>query len=112
MKITVIRPAGTDKYGNPLPGSSERTVDVIGIAPTAQGSRRSSSDIEDRNREGRIEARSVYMHSQDPEITNTDKVLLPGDPKQWDVDGAVQGWAHPGAGLHGGSVLVLKRRIG
>ena len=111
MNITVITPAGRDEYGDPVAGETERCVAVIGVAPTAQGSRSSSSDIEDRNREGLIEACTVYMRTQDTGIAHTDKVLLPGDDRRWDVDGSTQDWTHPNTG-YGGSVLVLKRRIG
>lgn len=113
MKITVITPAAADNWGEPSETADvTRQVDVIGIAPTAQGSRRNSSDIEDRNREGLVEACTLYMRSQAHGIAHTDKVLLPGDAKRWDVDGAAQSWSNPLASAHGGSVVVLKRRAG
>lgn len=112
MQITVITPPGRDKLGNPDGAETTRTVQVVGIAPTRQGSRSATSEVEDRNREGLIESCTVYLASATEVIANTDKVLIPGDTVRWDVSGAPQSWTHPQAPAHGGGVLELKRRRG
>lgn len=112
MNITVIRPLGRDQWGDPIAGDpTEMTVPVLAVAPTALGSRKGSSDIEDRNREGLVESCTVYLRDTDVDIVHTDKVLLPGDTREWDVDGGVQRWNYEPSTL-GGAVVVLKRRVG
>jgi len=92
VAVTVERSAGTDRYGNQLPGGTSHRIDGCLIAP------RSSEERTDRQATV-ITGRSLYappgadLRSQDVVVFSASP--QPSDPR-WQVDGEPGDW---GVGL-------------
>lgn len=107
--ITVQRPAGTDRYGQPLPGTSH-TIPGCGWAPRAAAT---------------FGARSTEEHFQTAQVS-TDRVLYPpygadigpqdevifGDGTRWQVEGDPSSWRSPLTGHAPGMEVTLRRVSG
>ncbi|GGM75535.1 hypothetical protein GCM10012275_52780 [Longimycelium tulufanense] len=112
ITVTVKRPAGTDAYGDPLPGGTEHTVSGCAIAP------RTSEEQQDR-RQTVIVGLALYG-PYDADIEPTDTVVLPDDPlvpvalqgTEWHVEGEPGQWRSPWTGWKAGVEIALRRVTG
>lgn len=93
--VTVIRPPGTDRYGDPVPGEgSQHEVSDCRWAPRVGGSGSSSRDILSRGRQGVIEGLTLYA-PPGADILHTDRIDVPGQG-EFEVDGDVGAWEDAG----------------
>lgn len=110
--ITVIRdiPGGVDDYGDPIPGiTTETTYHGVAIAPRVGGPGTSSSEIDDRGRQGIVEGFTIYG-PLDMDVTHTDRVRWRGD--LFDVVGEPGPWRNPMSGRQAGVEVAIRRSQG
>lgn len=101
--VTVKRPGGRDRYGNPLPGT-EHTIDECVWAPR-------SSVEENDSRATTIVGLTMYG-PYGSDIASTDQVELPGDDVPWYVEGDPGEWTNPFTGEPAGFEVNLTRTRG
>lgn len=104
ITVTVERSGGTDRFGNPLPGTSH-TIEGCAVAP------RSSEERTD-GQATVIVGRSLFM-PPGADVTAHDVVVLNGDPQpddeRWQVEGEPAVWENPYTGWSAGVVAPLTR---
>lgn len=110
---TIVRqmPGGYDQYGDPVPGTDTR-IDVPGCswAPRAAGSGPSSSEIDERGRQGVIVGLTVYMPSE-TFLLATDRLELDG--LLYEVEGEPGVWGpNPFTGREPGLEVAARRAEG
>lgn len=102
--LTVERPAGSDRYGNPLPGSSH-TIKVRAVGP-----RGSSDEVEGDRRAQVITDLGMYC-PPGTDIRSQDVVTDPLPPiytGKWQVQGDPGDWRYL-SGRGAGIAVVLHR---
>lgn len=99
VTATVERPAGADRFGNPL---APTTHEVAGVAPAPGGSTEQSLN------ESIVEWDLDLLGPVDADIRAEDIVTLPGDPTRYQVVGRPQRFRHPMTNWQAGSVTRLK----
>ncbi|AXB41296.1 hypothetical protein A4R43_01165 [Amycolatopsis albispora] len=100
--MSVSRPAGTNRYGDPLP-ATEHTVDDCVLAPGG------SSEITDRA--DQVTARMTVYAGLTADFEAVDRVTLP-DGTRWQVAGAPQRYRSPFVPDSGVCVINLERVTG
>lgn len=104
VTATVTRPAGSDRFGNPLPAQPPHTV--AGCAPAPAGS------TEQHHLEQTIEWDVDLLGPYDADFQPEDVVTLAGDDTRYHVHGVVKRWKNPMTGWEAGSVTRLKAATG
>lgn len=94
--ITVVRPAGRDHHGDPLPGD-EHEVSGVAIYPAS---------VDEALNGTKLDADEVLLGAHGADIRSDDTIYLAGDEDRkepryvkgprWDVDHPATGW-QPGA---------------
>lgn len=102
QRLTIERPAGTNRYGDPLP-ATEHTIDDCVLAPAG------SSETTDR--QNQVTARTTAYAPPGADVRATDRVRLP-DGTRWQVDGEPQRYRSPFATGSGLCVINLERVTG
>jgi hypothetical protein len=100
VTITVTRPPGSDRFGNPLPAPAPHTVDDC--QPFPAGSFAESHHLE-QTVEWDLDLFVPYAADIEPE----DVVTIPGDSTGYQVHGKPQRWRSPD-GWEPGTVVLLK----
>jgi hypothetical protein len=103
ITVTVRRPGGTDRNGDPLP-TTEHTIDDCAVAP------RTSSEANTYGNAVVVGLELFVPYGAD--IAATDTVLLPGDATSWYVDGAPGQWRSPFTDWRPGTQVALTRQKG
>lgn len=83
--LTVSRPAGTNRYGDPLP-ATEHTVPGCVLAP--------GGSTETTDRADQITSHTTVYGEYDADVSATDRVVLP-DGTRWQVNGDPQRYRSP-----------------
>lgn len=104
VTVTRVRPTGTDRYGNPLPGTPTR-VDIVGAWAPSGG-----TDQVDRNRQAQRVERDFYPVSMDADIKHSDLIEIDGET--WVVSDEPAAWRSPWSGARKGKVVKLIRGRG
>lgn len=107
VTVTVRRPAGTDVYGDPLPGAMHEIPGCI-VAPSSGDSGQPASTERTDMRDTVITGWTLYP-PYGADILPTDEVQLPGDPTWWQVDGEVGHWSSPFSNWRPGGQVELRR---
>ncbi len=97
--VTVERPGGTDRYGNPLPGATH-TVDGCATAPAGSSEQTGAAAT--------VEWDLDLLAPFDADIAAQDVVLLPGDPERYAVDGRPARFRSPFTSWEAGTLARLK----
>jgi hypothetical protein len=97
--VTLVRPAGSDPFGDPLPGEAGRTS-VAGVF--APGS--TSEDLLGRGATAYTTA-TLYL-PVGTDVRRTDRVEVRGTV--WEVDGEPVEWRSPGTGRRAGLQVNLR----
>lgn len=105
--LTVHRAGGTDRFGNPLPGTSH-TIDGCAVSP--------SGSTELVNGQATVTAEDRVYAPYDADVTAQDEIEIPaGQPiaaGRYQIDGEPQRWRNPFTGLDAGTVVRLTRTEG
>jgi hypothetical protein len=96
---TVTRSGGTDRYGNPLPGT---THSLHGCAVAPAGSTESADQA------ATVEWDQDLICDHDADLIAQDVVVLPGDPTEYQVFGRPRPFTNPFTGWKAGKVARLK----
>lgn len=106
VTVTIVRSAGTDAYGDPIPGAPTRIdIQLCGVAP------RMSTEPTERGRQGVVVGRSVYLPDDASTIPLfTDQLEIAG--VLYDIEGEPGDWTNPLTGWHPGSEIAIKRAAG
>lgn len=107
VTVTVRRPAGTDRYGDPLPATTH-TVEGCIVAPASGDSGQSASSERTDLRDTVITGWTLYP-PYGADLLYTDEVQLPGDDTWWQVDGEVGNWRSPFSSWAPGGQVTLRR---
>lgn len=102
QRLTISRPAGTNRYGDPLP-ATEHSLDDCVLAPGG------SSETTDRA--DQVTARMTVYTGLDADVVATDRVVLP-DGSRWAVTGDPEHYRSPFAAGAGVCVINLERVTG
>lgn len=106
--ITItVRRAGKDRRGNPTAASTHQVSGCF-TAPASGDSGQSASRERTDMRDTVITGHTLYAPF-DADILATDEVLVPGDPKWWQVDGEVGPWRSPFSNWKPGLQVALRR---
>ncbi|WP_134663996.1 hypothetical protein [Amycolatopsis sp. CFH S0078] len=100
--ITVSRPAGTNRYGDPLPPAEHPVTDCV-LAP--------AGSTEDTDRADQVSSRVTVYTGLDADVTATDRVVLP-DGTRWAVTGEPERYRSPFTTGAGVCVINLERVTG
>lgn len=107
MTVTRVRttPAARDQYNDPDPSPTvdELVLDQAFVAP------RTTSDIDDRGRQGVIVGMSLYA-PVGTDLVHTDQVKVDG--VLYDLDGEMGVWTNPLTGWDAGIEAAIKRAAG
>lgn len=101
-RLIVERPAGTNRYGDPLP-ATEHTIDGCVLAPAG------SSETTDRA--DQVTNRMTVYAELHADVRATDRVRLPDDTR-WQVDGEPQRYRSPFTPDSGVCAINLERVTG
>ncbi|HET7388430.1 MAG TPA: hypothetical protein VFJ19_17390 [Nocardioidaceae bacterium] len=103
VTVTVERPGGTDRYGNPLP-STFHAVTGCAFAP------RGESDEDNADRRAEV-ITSLSMFAADGADLAPQDVVIDPTPYtgKWQVEGDAAVWRNPYTGRTAGIAAVLKR---
>lgn len=107
VTITVRRPAGTDRYGDPLPFTTHEIPGCI-VAPSTGDAGQATSQERTDVRDTVITGHTVYA-PYGADILAIDEVRVPGDPTWWQVEGDVANWASPFTNWQPGTQVALRR---
>jgi hypothetical protein len=112
MSVTRVRPAGRDRYGDPIDGESELDLPGAFVAP------RTSSDASDHGRNGAVIGLALYA----PTGTDADRLIREGELVRtdmvrdgstlYDIDGEVEFWTSPFGSSADGVEVALRRGEG
>lgn len=100
--LTVSRPAGTNRYGDPLPPTGHEIPDCV-LAP--------GGSTEDTDRADQVTTRLTVYTGPEADVAATDRIVLP-DGTRWAVNGEPQRYRSPYAPGHGVCVIHLERVTG
>jgi hypothetical protein len=107
VMVTIVRavPGGTDPYGDPIPGTTER-IDIprCGLAP------RMSMESSARGRQGVIVGQTVYLPEGSPAVLYIDQLEVAG--VLYDIEGDPGLWVSPFTGWAPGIEVAVKRAVG
>lgn len=103
VTVTVTRPGGTDRNGDPLP-TATHDIEGCGWAP------RTSSESNDRGNAVIVGLTLFAPYGAD--ITASDSLLLPDDDTPWYVEGEPGNWRSPFTGWQPGLEVALTRQKG
>lgn len=107
--ITVLRPTGTDQYGDPLP-AVEHTITGCVWWPR--------ESTENTDLRGTVITGYMLSTPHNGDVLPQDQVILPGetdsdaDPILWKVDGDIGRWASPYTSRRVGATVALRRVSG
>jgi hypothetical protein len=107
ITVTVSRPTGTDRYGDPTGFTTHEVSDCF-FAPSSGTSGVAASTERTDLRDTVITVPTLFAPFGS-DIKATDQILLPGDPKPWEVDGDVANWHTPYTGWAPGQTISLRR---
>lgn len=107
VTLTIRRPAGTDRYGDPLPATDHAEPGCI-VAPTSGDSGSAVSSEHTDLRDTVITGRVVYAPIN-ADIRATDEIVIPGEPGIWQVNGDAGPWRSPFTNWQPGQQLVVRR---
>lgn len=102
QRLTITRPAGTNRYGDPLPGT-EHSLDDCVLAPGG------SSETTDRA--DQVTTQMTVYTGLTADVVATDRVTLP-DGTRWQVVGTPAHYPSPFTADHGVCVINLERMTG
>jgi hypothetical protein len=102
QQLTVSRPAGTNRYGDPLP-ATEHSLDDCVLAP--------GGSSESTDRADQVTARMTVYAGLRADVLATDRVTLP-DGTRWQVVGEPQRFLSPFTADYGVCVINLERMTG
>ncbi|MFD6068618.1 MULTISPECIES: hypothetical protein [Amycolatopsis] len=102
QRLTISRPAGTNRYGDPLPGT-EHPLDDCVLAPGG------SSETTDRA--DQVSTQMTVYTGLHADVAATDRVTLP-DGTRWQVVGTPARYPSPVTADHGVCVINLERMTG
>ncbi|WP_027944032.1 hypothetical protein [Amycolatopsis taiwanensis] len=100
--ITVSRPAGVNRYGDPLP-ATEHTIGDCVLAP--------HGSVEITERSDQVTTHLTVYTRVDADVTATDRVVL-ADGTRWQVSGEPQRWRNPFTDAGGVCQIDLERVTG
>lgn len=105
MNVTVLRPGGRDRHGDPIPGTSFTVVGCV-ISP-----RRASGPAEDNDLgETVIVGYTLYApYAADIRATDQVQITDPGFAGTFDVVGEPGSWQNPFTGDKAGKEVALIR---
>ena len=83
--VTVSRPGGTNRYGDPLPATEHQVTGCV-IAPGGSDEQTESQD--------QVTRRATVYADLDADLTATDRLVLP-DGTRWQVIGEPQRYRSP-----------------
>ena len=99
-----VAPGGTDKYGDPIVGTQDRTpIEGASVAP------RESSESDDRGRVGVIVGLTLIA-PYDTDLAFTDQVEVDG--VLYDIEGEPGWWRNHFTGWEAGLTAALRRAEG
>jgi hypothetical protein len=108
VTVTVRRPDGTDRYGDPT-GFTTHTISGCIVAPSSGDSGQPASTERTDLRDTVITGYTLYAPF-DADIQATDQILLPGDLDPWQVNGEVGHWGpSPFSNWKPGTQVSLRR---
>jgi hypothetical protein len=108
ITVTVSRAPGTDRYGDPTGPPATHEVSGCFFAPSSGTSGVAASTERTDLRDTVITVPTLFAPFGS-DIKATDQILLPGDPKPWEVDGDVGDWMNPFSGWKPGQTISLRR---
>ncbi|PKW15930.1 hypothetical protein [Saccharopolyspora spinosa] len=100
--LTVSRPAGTNRYGDPLP-PTEHEIPGCVLAP--------GGSTEDTDSADQVTARMTVYTGPEADVLATDRIVLP-DGTHWAVTGGPQRYLSPFVPGSGVCVINLERVTG
>lgn len=114
IPVTVHRGGGFDEYGDPIAPTEQFGVELRGVAPRTGEPGTASRDVEQRGREGVIEALTAYA-AYEVDIRHDDVIEILDGPYTgtWQVNGTPGSWKNtPFTGWEAGIEFALTRKEG
>lgn len=106
ITVTVEREAPPDqRTGDPTGDPTTHPLENVGFDP---GGSRETDALGNQV----TTTPTLYSRDHDADVVARDKVLVPGDPTPWFVDGDPGRWANPHSSRKAGCVIKLTRTRG